>query len=141
MGKLLEEPGNYPNASRKDQSYGSIIVVSSTASVTSDDGSGREGRGPCLTMSAHAALGVVRSGVKVLKGSGVRINCISPGGIVAEGRGVSADMAMNNGLERAGTPTEVARVAGFLASGFSAFITGQNLVVDGGATVMGGVAT
>ena len=38
------------------------------------------------------------------------------------------------GLERAGLPTEVGRVAGFLASGFSSYITGANLVVDGGAT-------
>lgn len=30
-------------------------------------------------MSAHAALGVVRAGVAVLKGTGVRINAISPG--------------------------------------------------------------
>ena len=29
------------------------------------------------------------------------------------------------GLERAGLPTEVARVAGFLASGFSSYMTGE----------------
>ena len=40
------------------------------------------------------------------------------------------------GLERAGLPTEVARVAGFLASGFSSYITGSNMVVDGGASTM-----
>jgi NAD(P)-dependent dehydrogenase (short-subunit alcohol dehydrogenase family) len=38
------------------------------------------------------------------------------------------------GLERAGLPTEVGRVAGFLASGFSSYITGANMIVDGGAT-------
>lgn len=37
--------------------------------------------GPCYTMSSHAALGVVRAGVASLKGTGIRINCISPGQI------------------------------------------------------------
>ena len=102
-------------------------------------------------MSSHAALGVVRSGVPVLKGSGIRINCISPGqvdvGVKLDGfdmRGMTAQLPpaslqtpeaqkANIGLERAGQPVEIARVAGFLASGFSSYITGANLVVDGGA--------
>lgn len=37
-------------------------------------------------------------------------------------------------LERAGNPQEVARVAGFLASSFSSYVNGANLVVDGGAS-------
>ena len=36
------------------------------------------------------------------------------------------------GLERAGRPMEVARVCGFLASGFSSYINGANMMVDGG---------
>ena len=40
------------------------------------------------------------------------------------------------GLERAGRPDEVGRVAGFLASGFSSYITGAEMRVDGGASVM-----
>ena len=140
--------GNYPNAVPKDQKYGSIIVVSSTASTYGGCW------GPCYTISSHAALGVVRAGVAVLKGSGVRINCISPGqidvGVDLNGldmRGMTAQFppsalqsrtAQKNqiGLERAGLPTEVGRVAGFLASGFSSYITGANLVVDGGASTM-----
>jgi NAD(P)-dependent dehydrogenase (short-subunit alcohol dehydrogenase family) len=46
-------------------------------------------------------------------------------------------------LERLGLPVEVARVVGFLSSGFSSYMTGGNVVVDGGASVMGslGVAS
>jgi len=138
----------YPNAAPKDQKYGSIIVVSSVASTYGGCW------GPCYTMSSHAALGVVRAGVAVLKGTGVRINCISPGqidvGVDLQGfdmRGMTSQFPPASlqsketqkkdiGLERSGLPMEVARVAGFLASGFSSYITGANLVVDGGASVM-----
>ncbi|KAL8791027.1 MAG: hypothetical protein Q9213_000234 [Squamulea squamosa] len=147
MGKLCEKR-NYPNAEVKDVKYGSIVVVGSVASSYGGCW------GPCFTMSSHAALGVVRSGVAVLKGTGVRINCISPGQIDIgvdlnkfDMRGMTSQLppasmqskeSQHNtiGLERAGLPTEVARVAGFLASGFSSYITGANLVVDGGASTM-----
>lgn len=74
MGKMCTK-GEYPNAAAKDQKYGSIIVISSTASTYGGCW------GPAFTISSHAALGVVKSGVAVLKGQGVRINCISPGQI------------------------------------------------------------
>lgn len=154
MQKTSPRKGNYRNAAPKDQQYGSIIVVTSTASTYGGCW------GPCYTMSAHAALGVVRSGVAVLKGTGVRINAISSGqidvGVSLDGFDGKLGWASNNnaqqlppaalqspmaqkaniGLERAGRPAEVARVAGFLASGFSSYITGANMVVDGGASVM-----
>ena len=151
MGKTTPK-GNYPNAAPKDQAYGSIIVVSSVASTYGGCW------GPAFTMSSHAALGVVRSGVARLKGTGVRINAISPGqidiGVSLAGfdmRGLSNQLPPSDlqsdkikkdsiGLERAGTVTEVARVAGFLASGFSGYITGTNMVVDGGASVMNPLA-
>lgn len=74
MAKLTQKQ-SYPNAASKTHGYGSIIVISSVASTYGGCW------GPCYTMSAHAALGVVRAGVAVLKGSGVRINAISPGQI------------------------------------------------------------
>lgn len=72
MGKLTERQA-YPNAAPKTQKYGSIIVVGSVAGTYGGCW------GPAYTMAAHAALGVVRAGVAVLKGTGVRVNCISPG--------------------------------------------------------------
>ncbi|KAJ4419880.1 hypothetical protein N0V82_004703 [Gnomoniopsis sp. IMI 355080] len=148
MAKQLTEKQAYPNAAPKTQRYGSIIVISSVASTYGGCW------GPCYTMSAHAALGVVRAGVAVLKGTGVRINAISPGqvdvGVDLNGmdmRGMTAQFppaslqtqearTQTIPLERAGNPQEIARVAGFLASGFSSYVNGANLVVDGGASVM-----
>lgn len=75
MAKLMTEKGSYPNAAPKTQKYGSIVVISSVASVHGGCW------GPGYTMASHAALGVVRAGVATLKGTGVRINCISPGQI------------------------------------------------------------
>jgi NAD(P)-dependent dehydrogenase (short-subunit alcohol dehydrogenase family) len=159
MEKTCEKK-SYPNSAPKDASYGSIIVVGSTASTYGGNRTHYHNKlandtgcwGPCYTMSSHAALGVVRSGVVVLKGSGIRINAISPGQIDVgidlrkfDMRGMSDQLPparlqseemrkANIGLERAGLPVEVARVAGFLASGFSAYITGANMIVDGGAS-------
>ncbi|KAI9790172.1 MAG: hypothetical protein M1816_005372 [Peltula sp. TS41687] len=100
-------------------------------------------------MTSHAALGVVRAGVAILKDSGVRINCISPGqidlGVEVKAadpehpsqRSDSQEANMDGiGLGRTGMPQEVAKTAGFLASGFSSYMTGQNIVVDGGALTM-----
>lgn len=74
MAKLCAKQ-SYPNAAPKAQAYGSIVVIASVASTYGGCW------GPCHTMMAHASLGVVRAGVSVLKGTGVRINCISAGQI------------------------------------------------------------
>lgn len=92
MAKLLTEKRAYPNAAPKLQKYGSIVVVGSVAATYGGCW------GPCYTMAAHAALGVVRAGVAVLKGTGVRINTISAGQIDVgdvnlhemDGRGMTA---------------------------------------------------
>ncbi|KAF2147768.1 NAD(P)-binding protein [Myriangium duriaei CBS 260.36] len=123
--------GGYPNAAPKDTEYGSIIVVGSVASEYGGCG------GVGHTMASHAALGVVRSGVKELKGTGVRINAISHGCVEEDGSDSDLKgLAESSGLGRPGKAMEVARVAGFLASGFSSYVTGSNMVVDGGARVM-----
>lgn len=96
-------------------------------------------------MASHAALGMVRSGVVSLKGKGVRINCITAGQVAA---GDAANGTSQNGIRiekdqqyvvgpgRSGLPQEVARVVGFLASGFSSYVNGANIMVDGGASAL-----
>ncbi|MEU6586714.1 SDR family oxidoreductase [Nocardia sp. NPDC046763] len=70
----------------------------------------------------------------------VRVNAVLPGPILtpvwddvdAEGRELSARATV---LDRLGAPEEVAAAVAFLASDDASFITGANLVVDGGWSV------
>lgn len=78
---------------------------------------------------------------------GIRVNCISPGAIYtpatekhrafegADRDEFLAQAAEESLLKRMGVPEEVAFAALFLASDEASFITGEQLVVDGGATV------
>jgi NAD(P)-dependent dehydrogenase (short-subunit alcohol dehydrogenase family) len=67
----------------------------------------------------------------------VRVNCVSPGGIFDN----QPDSFVSNyekkvPLHRMGTPADIAPAVAFLLSDESTYITGQNLVVDGGWTAI-----
>jgi len=72
--------------------------------------------------------------------AGVTVNCVCPGPIATPGlTRVFADQVPDEivsivPLHRVGTPEEVASAVLYLASDEAAFITGQALSVDGGAT-------
>ncbi|WP_164018352.1 SDR family oxidoreductase [Pyxidicoccus trucidator] len=76
---------------------------------------------------------------------GVRVNAVSPGptdsGIISKGGRAPEDVAAIERaliaripLKRMGRPEEIARAALFLASEDSSFMTGEEIVVDGGMT-------
>jgi NAD(P)-dependent dehydrogenase (short-subunit alcohol dehydrogenase family) len=72
---------------------------------------------------------------------GIRVNAVSPGLIARPGieqawpSGV-ASWTEHAPLGRLGTPSDVGDACAFLASGLARWITGQNLVVDGGMSVV-----
>lgn len=69
---------------------------------------------------------------------GVRVNCISPGGLLAEGMPPRfvAEYAKRTPLGRMAGPNDLKGAALFLASDASSYVTGQNLIVDGGYTAL-----
>lgn len=76
---------------------------------------------------------------------GIRVNAVSPGFVATELSQPLLDnpefmarrMAMTP-LRRPGTPQEVAGAVAFLAAQAGAFVTGHNLVVDGGTVITDG---
>jgi NAD(P)-dependent dehydrogenase (short-subunit alcohol dehydrogenase family) len=70
----------------------------------------------------------------------IRANCVSPGmiatnltSIITDDPGFTAEAEAGTPLHRIGAAREVAEVIAFLCSDAASYITGQNLVVDGGA--------
>ena len=74
---------------------------------------------------------------------GIRVNCVSPGDVEtpmltddARNRNITwedyRDEASQRPMGRIGTPDEIARATLFLASDDSSYMTGANLIVDGG---------
>ncbi len=80
-----------------------------------------------------------------LVGRGIRVNVVSPGPvetpIIGRTAGLTPEaiprlreqMVANTPMRRMGEPAEVARAARFLASEEASFVTGVDLLVDGGA--------
>jgi len=116
---------------------GSIILTGSTT--------GSMGTPAFSIYSATKAAirNFARSWALDMKGTGIRINVLSPGGTETPGLhdlfGASgqseellASLAAQTPLGRIGRPEETAAVALFLASDESSFMTGSEVFVDGG---------
>src|SRR5207344_2830869 len=111
---------------------GSIILTGSSAGTTG-----------APTMSAYSASkaavrNLARTWAEDLKGTGIRVNVLTPGAVATElaatalgEEGLKAYGAMT-ALQRMGDPAELGAAAAFLASDDSSFMTASELAVDGG---------
>jgi NAD(P)-dependent dehydrogenase (short-subunit alcohol dehydrogenase family) len=124
------------------QGFGSIVNTGSVAGS-------RAGYGPYDYCAAKAAvIHFTRCVAMELGERGVRANSVSPGGIVTGIFGkalnlppeenektiapLNAALARWQPIPRAGLPDDIARAVLFLASDAAGFVTGHDLVVDGG---------
>src|ERR1700749_370118 len=87
---------------------------------------------------AGSQLHLARTWAEDLKGTGIRVNVLSPGATATalakealgeEGQKLFASMTP---LQRMADPSEIAAAAAFLASSDSSFMTASELAVDGG---------
>jgi NAD(P)-dependent dehydrogenase (short-subunit alcohol dehydrogenase family) len=93
--------------------------------------------------SKHAVIGLTKSAALEYAQQGLRVNAVSPAGIqtdmfdTAFGKGITEDkkaMAALHPIGRIGAPAEVAEAVVWLCSPRASFITGHDLLVDGGFT-------
>ena len=120
----------------RSQGGGSIINISSVQARYPAAG------GPAYAAAKAGVLGLTRQLAVEYGPDGIRANTISPGFIATEA--VTAQILSDDDearavvdstpLRRAGRPDEIAAVAVFLASAEAAFVTGIDIVVDGGVT-------
>lgn len=125
----------------KKQGMGSIINVASIYGVVGPDFGVYED----TEMTMPAAYAAIKAGIinftKYLASyygsSGIRVNCISPGGVFDNQK----DSFVKNYLKRTplgrmAKPEDIVGAAVYLSSDASSYVTGQNLIVDGGWTII-----
>jgi 3-oxoacyl-[acyl-carrier protein] reductase len=114
---------------------GSIVLIGSISGMVSSP--------------RHAAYGAAKAGLANLVRSlavehgadGIRVNAIAPGAVLTAATSgaltpeVVESYRAQVPLGRPGSPDDVARSVLFLASDLASYVTGQTLIVDGGASV------
>lgn len=122
----------------KEQNFGVIINISSTLGMVGSQNFG------AYAPSKAAVIGITKQNAINYAKYGIRVNAISPGTVMTQTVSNIKDSMGNEAFGRifdaphplggVGSPEDVANAAFFLASDKAKWITGANLVVDGGYT-------
>ena len=132
----------------KLKSKSSIILLSSIYGILAQD--------PQLyinsNLSENMAYPIIKGGIishckqlaSMYASHGVRVNCISPGGLEGPIKGkqtkqniIFKQKYLNKvPLKRFCNPSDIAEMCLFLSKSKSSYITGQNLILDGGLSII-----
>lgn len=109
---------------------GKVINLSSTSGVTGQIGQAN------YAATKGAIISITKTLAKEFASDGINVNCVSPGFIETD---MTKDLSRREDiienyipLKRFGEPEEVAYLVAFLASEKANYITGKNIVIDGG---------
>lgn len=122
---------------------GSVVITSSvTGDMVADPGE------VAYATTKAALVGFTKALAREVAGKGVRVNCICPGYVrtpLVEGMARQSDpddperaiqaIASCVPLGRLGTPEECGALCAFLASDEASYLTGTQIVIDGGSTL------
>ncbi|KAM7493661.1 hypothetical protein LguiB_028270 [Lonicera macranthoides] len=119
------------------QRKGCILFTSSACSVVAGTAT------HAYTMSKHGVVGLVKNLAAELGQYGIRVNCVSPSGLVTGQTPNAPPELIESSLHEQGNlkgkilrVKDVAMGALFLASDEAGFVSGLNLVIDGGSSVL-----
>ena len=120
--------------SMKKNKFGKIINIASIWSVISKE------KRSLYTMTKHGLVGLTKCLAVELAEYNILVNSISPGFTDTEltkkslSKGEHNSLSQSVPLQRFAKTDEIANVALFLSSEMNTYITGQNIIVDGGYT-------
>lgn len=127
----------------KEEKYGKIVNMSSvTGPLVVDEGMS------AYATSKAAIIGFTKALARDMAKFGINVNAICPGYILtpmvehtaresnpSDPQRVIAGIAAGVPLGRLGRPAEIGELAAFLASNEASYITGTQVVIDGGSTL------
>lgn len=126
----------------KEQRSGSIVNIGSIYGVVGNDFTmydGDKGTAAAYTAIKGGIINLTRYLASFYGQFNVRINCVSPGGVLDESKQNPAFIkkySERSPMKRMGNPEEMASPIVYLLSDGATYITGHNLMVDGGWTAI-----
>jgi NAD(P)-dependent dehydrogenase (short-subunit alcohol dehydrogenase family) len=122
-----------------NQGSGSIVNMASIYGIVGPDFTVYEGTEMTMPAAYSAIKGAIVNFSRYLAAylgpSGVRVNTVSPGGIFDNQNLIFVNNYNKKvPLRRMGYPNDISPSVSFLLSNESNYITGQNLIIDGGWT-------